>query len=135
MPTTALRWWWSPLSKRLECRGLSCGGLMPNAVVWMNEYAPKRSRSTLVAIMFSGYSLGTVLCAGLGIYMLPRYGLQSMFYIGVLPLLLPLILWKLPESVGCLLRNGQETKGREMLAKVAPDYQIPAGVKFVQADA
>jgi AAHS family benzoate transporter-like MFS transporter len=51
--------------------GLGCGGLMPNAVALMNEYAPKRLRSTLVAIMFSGYSLGGVLCAGLGIWMLP----------------------------------------------------------------
>ena len=41
--------------------GLGCGGLMPNAVALMNEYAPKRLRSTLVAIMFSGYSLGGVL--------------------------------------------------------------------------
>lgn len=116
--------------------GLGCGGLMPNAVALMNEYAPKRSRSTLVAIMFSGYSLGGVLCAGLGIYMLPRYGWQSMFYIAALPLvLLPLILWKLPESVGFLLRNGQEAKAREMLSKVAPEYPIPADVQLVQTDA
>lgn len=27
--------------------GLGCGGLMPNAVALMNEYAPKRARSTL----------------------------------------------------------------------------------------
>jgi hypothetical protein len=38
---------------------------MPNAVALMNEYAPKRLRSTLVAIMFSGYSLGGMLSAGL----------------------------------------------------------------------
>ena len=30
--------------------GLGCGGLMPNAVALMNEYAPKRLRSTLVAV-------------------------------------------------------------------------------------
>lgn len=38
--------------------GLGIGGVMPNVVALMNEYAPKKSRSTLVAIMFSGYSLG-----------------------------------------------------------------------------
>lgn len=38
--------------------GLGIGGVMPNVVALMNEYAPKRSRSTLVALMFSGYSLG-----------------------------------------------------------------------------
>lgn len=47
--------------------GLGCGGLMPNVVALMNEYAPKKLRSTLVAVMFSGYSLGGMLSAGLGI--------------------------------------------------------------------
>ncbi len=91
--------------------GLGCGGLMPNAVALINEYAPKRARSTLVALMFSGYSLGGVLCAGLGIYMLPRFGWQSMFLAAALPLvLLPLILWKLPESVGFLLRQASRPR-------------------------
>ena len=116
--------------------GLGCGGLMPNAVALMNEYAPKRLRSTLVAIMFSGYSLGGVLCAGLGIYMLPRFGWQSMFFAAALPLvLLPVILWKLPESVGFLLRQGQQAKAREMLGQVAPETRLDANVQLVQADA
>ena len=116
--------------------GLGCGGLMPNAVALMNEYAPKRLRSTLVAVMFSGYSLGGVLCAGLGIYMLPRFGWQSMFFAAAVPLvLLPVILWKLPESVGFLLRHGKEDIARSMLAQVAPQLRIDADVQLVQAEA
>ncbi|OWW22514.1 MFS transporter [Noviherbaspirillum denitrificans] len=116
--------------------GLGCGGLMPNAVALMNEYAPKRLRSTLVAIMFSGYSLGGVLCAGLGIYMLPRFGWQSMFFAAAVPLvLLPVILWKLPESVGFLLRQGKHAKAREMLAMVAPGVRLDADAQLVQSDA
>lgn len=116
--------------------GLGCGGLMPNAVALMNEYAPKRARSTLVALMFSGYSLGGVLCAGLGIYMLPRFGWQSMFFAAAVPLLLlPVILWKLPESVGFLLRQGQQAKARQMLSQVAPQERLDADVHLVQADA
>ena len=68
--------------------GLGCGGLMPNVVALMNEYAPKRLRSTLVAVMFSGYSLGGMLSAGLGIYMLPRFGWEAMFFAAAVPLLL-----------------------------------------------
>jgi len=116
--------------------GLGCGGLMPNAVALINEYAPKRARSTLVALMFSGYSLGGVLCAGLGIYMLPRFGWQSMFLAAALPLvLLPLILWKLPESVGFLLRQGQQAKARQMLSQVAPDVALGSEVQLLQTDA
>lgn len=116
--------------------GLGCGGLMPNAVALMNEYAPRRARSTLVAIMFSGYSLGGVLCAGLGIYMLPRFGWQSMFFAAAVPLvLLPVILWKLPESVGFLLRQGRHDQAREMLSQVAPGMRLDADAQLVQADA
>ena len=116
--------------------GLGCGGLMPNAVALMNEYAPKRLRSTLVAIMFSGYSLGGMLSAGLGIYMLPRFGWQAMFFSAAVPIvLLPIILWKLPESVGFLLRQGRDDKAREMLAHVAPGTIIAADTRLVQTDA
>jgi len=116
--------------------GLGCGGLMPNAVALMNEYAPKRLRSTLVAIMFSGYSLGGVLCAGLGIWMLPNFGWQSMFFAAAVPLvLLPVILWKLPESVGFLLRAGKQEQARAMLAQVAPQAVLGADVQLVQSDA
>ncbi len=116
--------------------GLGCGGLMPNAVALMNEYAPRRLRSTLVAIMFSGYSLGGMLSAGLGIYMLPRFGWQAMFFSAAVPIvLLPLILWKLPESVGFLLRQGRGGRARDMLARVDPGARIAADAHLVQADA
>lgn len=116
--------------------GLGCGGLMPNAVALMNEYAPKRSRSTLVAIMFSGYSLGGVLCAGLGIYVLPRFGWQAMFFAAAVPLLLlPIVLWKLPESVGFLLRQGQHDKARSILNQMAPGQHLDAGTQLVQSGA
>jgi AAHS family benzoate transporter-like MFS transporter len=116
--------------------GLGCGGLMPNAVALMNEYAPKRARSTLVALMFSGYSLGGVLSAGLGIYVLPRFGWQAMFWAAAVPLLLlPIILWKLPESVGFLLRQGRNEQARAMLARVNPDTPIAAHARLVASDA
>lgn len=116
--------------------GLGCGGLMPNAVALMNEYAPKRARSTLVALMFSGYSLGGVLAAGLGIYVLPRLGWQAMFFAAAVPLLLlPAILWKLPESVGFLLRQGRDAQARDLLRRVNPSAPMPADAVLVAADA
>lgn len=111
--------------------GLGCGGLMPNAVALMNEYAPRRLRGTLVAVMFSGYSLGGVLSAGLGIWMLPRHGWEAMFFVAAIPLLLlPFILWKLPESIGFLLKQGETEKARQLLGKLdanarpGPDDQL-----------
>jgi AAHS family benzoate transporter-like MFS transporter len=115
--------------------GLGCGGLMPNAVALMNEYAPKRLRSTLVAVMFSGYSVGGMLAAGVGIYMLPRFGWESMFFAAAVPLLLlPLIFWLLPESVGFLVRQGRNAQARAILAKVEPGQQIGAADQLVMTE-
>ncbi len=101
--------------------GLGCGGLMPNAVALMNEYAPKRLRSTLVAIMFSGYSLGGMLAAGVGIYMLPELGWRWMFFVAAVPLVtLPFILYFLPESLGFLVRQGRHDEARKVLARIEP---------------
>ena len=114
--------------------GLGCGGLMPNAVALMNEYSPRRSRGTLVALMFSGYSLGGMLSAELGIYMLPKFGWQAMFFSAVVPLLLlPILIWKLPESVGFLLKQGKVEQARQMLKKANPLEQLD-GVELFQED-
>jgi AAHS family benzoate transporter-like MFS transporter len=107
--------------------GLGCGGLMPNAVALMNEYAPKKMRSTLVALMFSGYSLGGMLSAGVGIYMLPRFGWSSMFFVATIPLLLlPLILYLLPESIGFLIRQGRTEQARLLLKRLSPETVLDA---------
>ncbi|MFV1944005.1 aromatic acid/H+ symport family MFS transporter [Pseudomonas luteola] len=106
--------------------GLGIGGVMPNVVALMTEYSPKRLRSTLVAIMFSGYSVGGMLSAGLGIVLLPRFGWQIVFYIAIIPLLLlPLILRFLPESVGFLLRQGHTDTAAHILHCIEPGY-VPA---------
>ena len=115
--------------------GLGCGGLMPNAVALMSEYAPKRLRSTLVAVMFSGYSLGGMLAAGVGIYMLPAFGWQSMFFAAGIPLvLLPVILYLLPESVGFQVRQGRHEQARAILNRVEPGRALSARDELVLHD-
>ena len=111
--------------------GLGIGGVMPNVVALMNEYAPKKMRSTLVAVMFSGYSLGGMLSAGLGMLLMPRWGWQAVFLVAVIPLLtLPLLVRQLPESLNFLVRKGQLERARGLLQKVAPDYRPQPGVQL-----
>lgn len=115
--------------------GLGCGGLMPNAVALMNEYAPKRLRGTMVALMFSGYSVGGMVAAGLGIGLIPGFGWQPMFFIAAVPLLmLPLILWKLPESLGFLIRQGKQDEARRIFARISAT-PLDAGDRLVFTEA
>lgn len=108
--------------------GFGCGGLMPNAVALMNEYAPKRLRGTMVALMFSGYSVGGMVSAALGIWMIPSYGWKPMFFAAAFPLLmLPLIVWKLPESLGFLIRQGKQDQAKAIYRKIEPAVRLSAG--------
>ncbi|WP_042247421.1 aromatic acid/H+ symport family MFS transporter [Paracoccus sp. PAMC 22219] len=112
--------------------GLGCGGLMPNAVALMNEYAPKRLRGTMVALMFSGYSVGGMVAAGLGIGLIPSFGWQPMFFIAAVPLLLlPLILWKLPESLGFLIKQGKQEEAKRIFAKINPATPLAADDRLI----
>lgn len=114
--------------------GLGIGGVMPNVVALMNEYAPKKSRSTLVALMFSGYSLGGMLSAGLGMVLIPQWGWQAVFYVALIPLLvLPFLIRQLPESMDFLLRTGQTVKAQGLLAQVAPSYAPSESDQLSQA--
>jgi MFS transporter, AAHS family, benzoate transport protein len=112
--------------------GLGCGGLMPNAVALMNEYAPKRLRGTMVALMFSGYSIGGMVAASLGIAIIPAFGWQWMFFAAALPLaLLPLILWHLPESPGFLIRQNRQAEARAIYKRLYPMQSIADGDQLV----
>ncbi|MGR7919533.1 MFS transporter [Zobellella denitrificans] len=105
--------------------GLGIGGVMPNVVSLMSEYSPKKNRSTLVALMFSGYAVGGMMSAGLGIWIVPNYGWEIMFYLAAAPLLLlPLMIKYLPESVAFLMAQNRQEEARVLLQKVAPERNI-----------
>jgi AAHS family benzoate transporter-like MFS transporter len=112
--------------------GLGCGGLMPNAVALINELAPRRRRNLLVTLMFSGFSLGGVFAAGLGIYLMPKFGWNIMFFAGVVPLiLLPFIIKYLPESIGFLIRKGRHEEARAMLEQIQPGTKVDPNAELV----
>ena len=111
--------------------GLGIGGVMPNVVALMTEYAPKRIRSTLVAVMFSGYAIGGMASALLGSFLVVDYGWKIMFYIAVIPLLALPLLWKfLPESLMFMTKKGETEKVRAVVHKIAPELNIPSTVSF-----
>ena len=107
--------------------GLGLGGVMPNVIAMVTEYAPKKLRSTLVSLMFSGYAVGGICSALLGIWLIPIFGWRIMFIIGGLPLLLvPAIWWLLPESMDYLVRQKQTAQALVLLQKIDGTVAYPA---------
>ncbi len=112
--------------------GLGIGGVMPNVVALMTEYAPKRIRSTLVALMFSGYAIGGMTSALLGAWLVPQFGWQIMFYIAGIPLLALPLIWKfLPESLMYLTVKNETVKAQKIIRKISPEQEIHAHTQFV----
>ncbi|NNP72525.1 MFS transporter [Acinetobacter defluvii] len=116
--------------------GLGIGGVMPNVVALMTEYAPKKIRSTLVAVMFSGYAIGGMASALLGAWLVTDYGWKIMFYIAGIPFIALPIIWKfLPESLMFLTNKGKTEQVRQTVQKIAPEKVITADTVFVLNEA
>ena len=112
--------------------GLGIGGVMPNVVALMTEYAPKKIRSTLVAIMFSGYAIGGMTSALLGAWLVKDMGWQIMFLIAGIPLLLLPLIWKfLPESLAFLVKSNHSEQAKGIVSKIAPETQLNANTQLV----
>jgi AAHS family benzoate transporter-like MFS transporter len=84
--------------------GLGLGGVLPVAIALVNEYADVGKGGGATTVLMTGYHVGAVLTALLGIVVIPAMGWRAMFVIGALPalVLVPLIVRYLPESASFL---------------------------------
>jgi AAHS family benzoate transporter-like MFS transporter len=111
--------------------GVGIGGVMPNVVAHMTEYAPKKMRATLVTLMFSGYAVGGIVAALLGKGLIETYGWPSVFFAAGLPvILIPFILKSLPESMPFLLARGRLEELKQIVSKLEPGYKAAATDRF-----
>ncbi|RZT10456.1 MFS transporter, AAHS family, benzoate transport protein [Duganella sp. CF402] len=114
--------------------GLGIGGVMPNVVAQMTEYSPRRIRSTMVTLMFSGYAVGGMLAALLGKGMIEAYGWQSVFLAAGAPVvLIPFILKSLPESMPFLIRQARIGELQSILTRMEPQYVVGATDRYAVA--
>jgi MFS transporter, AAHS family, 4-hydroxybenzoate transporter len=97
--------------------GLGIGTLMPATVALTSDYLPERLRATMIMVVFTGAPLGGFLGGQVVAQLLPVYGWTAIFIIGgVLPLLLiPVVLFWLPESPRFLLKKGRLTPRTRLL--------------------
>lgn len=82
--------------------GIGLGGTMPNLIAVSAEVTPLRQRTSIVAFMFSGLSIGGILCALVAQVPAVMANWRLLFELGgVLPLAIaPLVWWGLPETHG-----------------------------------
>lgn len=109
--------------------GLGLGGAMPNAITLTSEYSPTKRRSSLVTLMFCGFTIGSALGGIASAQLLPHIGWHGILMIGgVLPLLtVPFLVWLLPESLRFMvLKNHAQAKIDRVIRRIAPHLaQVP----------
>ena len=124
---------WALVSLRF-LTGLGFGGAMPNAITLTSEYCPSKRRSILVTTMFCGFTIGSSLGGLVSANLVEEHGWRSVLLMsGVLPLMLvPFLLWKLPESVRYLVLSGKhQNRVVATLRQIARGEHIPGDSKFV----
>jgi len=92
--------------------GLGLGGVLPTASALSGEYSHPKARNLVFAIIFSGFPVGGIIAAFTGMHVIPRFGWQAMFLLGLLPLVLVVpVAWKfLPESIAFLRAKGRHAE-------------------------
>jgi AAHS family 4-hydroxybenzoate transporter-like MFS transporter len=107
--------------------GVGLGGLIPNAIALMAEYAPARVRATRIGIMFVGYTAGSALGGFIAAQLIPAFGWPSVFVLGgAAPIILATVsLFVLPESVRFLmLKRGRSDLVLALLRRVRPELNL-----------
>lgn len=107
--------------------GIGLGGAMPTTITIASEYCPRARRSSLVTLMFCGFTIGSALGGIIASQVLPSYGWRALLVGGgIAPLFLaPVLGWVLPESVRYLvMRGGAQDRVAGILRRVAPTADL-----------
>ncbi|MFJ4292923.1 MFS transporter [Cupriavidus sp. NPDC089707] len=111
--------------------GLGIGGVMPNIVAQMTEYSPRKIRSFMTTVMFSGYAIGGILAAVIGKQFIAGFGWQIVFFAAGVPvILIPFILKSMPESLSFLVSRQNEKDLRTLAQRIDPHLRLDAGATF-----
>jgi len=112
--------------------GIGLGAAMPNSTTLLSEYVPQRSRSLLIAVMFTGFNLGSGVVGFIAAALIPMHGWRSVLVLGgVLPLaLVPLLLVLLPESARFMVvRRQAAARIAAVLGRICRT-RFPEGTRF-----
>ncbi|WP_235346057.1 MFS transporter [Brevibacterium sp. UCMA 11754] len=114
--------------------GVGLGGLLPTAIAMVSEFASDRRRNLSIGILMTAHQAGGIIAGFLGITVLQTFGWRSMYWVGVIPLILlvPLIFALLPESLSFLVAKGKYDKAQLTAQRLG--MEVPAAPAKGSAD-
>lgn len=118
--------------------GIGIGGALASITCIGAEYSSLRWRSFAVSLVQTGYPIGVVVGGTVSVFLLSAYGWRAVFLFGGLAsiLMIPIVLWRLPESFDYLLARrppGALRRVNELLARLQRPAvtELPTPLKAV----
>jgi AAHS family 4-hydroxybenzoate transporter-like MFS transporter len=114
--------------------GIGLGGVMPNALALIGEYAPAKSRVVAMLLVANGLNLGAAIGGFVAAWLIPNFGWRAVFYFGgAVPLLMAiLMIFFLPESLQLMvLREHDRSKIISNIRRINPFANTSHDVEFV----
>ena len=112
---------WNPTSLMIFrfIQGLGLGGEVPIATAYITEIAGAENRGRFYILYELVFVFGLVAAGFLGVWMVPTFGWQSMFYLGAVPGVLVFFLRRLlPESPRWLISKGRVAEADAAVARI-----------------
>ena len=117
--------------------GIGLGGVLPAGVAMTGEFSPKRRRSTSIALIYCGYSFGTMAAGLLAGAIIEPFGWRTHMMIGgLIPIAIAAILYfALPESLEYMIsRRVSQDVIAKLMRRVSPSLSITPATRFVVTD-
>lgn len=116
---------------------LCLAGPQYNCMALASEFMPRHLKVTLTVLVWTGFSIGTILVSPYAAYVVGVAGWRSVYmFNGFMPIVLAAIaaVW-LPESLRQLVRWGnRDAKIAKTLAKMYPDQSITPATRFISSE-
>jgi len=119
--------------------GIGLGGSLPQPGVYVSEYIPAKYRGRFLGLVETSWVYGALLSLLFPYFLIPAYGWRLTFLVALIPLLLiPLVVFVVPESLRYLQLKGRTSEAISLLKKhrlVPTDFQeaklpSPASKRF-----
>jgi putative MFS transporter len=124
----AFAWDYNSLLAFRVLQGIGLGGEVPIAAVYISELTRAQHRGRFVLLYELVFPIGLTGASLLGLWVVPHFGWQWMFYIGAVPAVLALVLRALlPESPRWLAVHGRTAEAEQALALIERETEQTLG--------
>ena len=91
--------------------GLGIGGMLATLNTLVSEFSNRSKRGLCISVLQSSFPLGAILGGLISVYLVSNFGWRALFLFGAVAsaCMMPLVYWKLPESLDFLLSHQSES--------------------------